>query len=246
MSWSTEKIAGHAVDYFEPTEPNQHGYVVLYLHGVHLGRLVENAVFTEQFERHGLRVVAPMTQRSWWTDRICPEFDPNITAERHVRDNVLPAIAERYGTRPPRVGLLGTSMGGQGALRLAFKHPDTFPVVAALAPAIDYQLRWGHEEEGATLPRMYADAESVRQDTATLHIHPLYWPRNTFFCCDPGDRLWYESSERLHMKLAALGVPHQCDLETEAGGHGIHYYNAQAPRAVGWLVEALEKERRRG
>jgi len=42
-----------------------------------------------------------------------------------------------------------------------------------------------------------------------------------------------------------LGIPHECDLETTAGGHGFDYYNAMAPRAVSFLVERLEKERRR-
>ena len=35
----------------------------------------------------------------------------------------------------------GTSMGGNGSLRIAFKHPDRFAAVAALEPAIDPALR---------------------------------------------------------------------------------------------------------
>ncbi len=128
-------------------------------------------------------------------------------------------------------------------LRLAFKHPGKFPVVAAISPAIDYHLRWNEGDE--TLPQMYADAEAVRQDTATLHVHPLNWPRNLWFCCDPNDYRWHESADRLRMKLAALGIPHEYDLETTAGGHGFEYYNAMAVRAVGFLAERLEKERRR-
>lgn len=242
-TWQVVEVAGHPVDVYEPRAADPRGFVVLYLHGVHLGRLVENAAFTGQFEQHGLRVIAPLTQRSWWTDRICREFDPQISAERHVLDNVLPYIAQRWSARPPQIGLLGTSMGGQGALRLAFKHPSTFPVVAALSPAIDYQWRMARGDE--TLELMYRDAEEARQDTATLHVHPLNWPRHIFFCCDPLDDPWRESSEKLGMKLRALGIPFECDLETEAGGHGFGYYNHQAPRAVSFLVEHLERERLR-
>ena len=140
--WSEIQLGGHSCDVYEPSRRNAHGYAVLYLHGVHLQRLRDHVPFTEQFERFGLPCVAPMTRRSWWTDRICPEFDPRLTVERHLLDNVVPWFDAQWQIQPPRVALLGTSMGGQGALRLAYKHPQRFPVVAALAPAIDYQIRF--------------------------------------------------------------------------------------------------------
>ena len=242
-TWSETQVGGHPCDLFEPARPNEQGYVVIYLHGVHVKRLAENPVFTGEFERHGLRVVAPITKRSWWTDRICAEFDPKLTAERHMLDNVLPFIAERFDARPPRIGLLGTSMGGQGALRFAYKYPQKFPVAAAISPAIDYQQRFDEGDE--TLPLMYRDAEAARQDTAILHIHPLNWPRHQFFCCDPTDERWFDSSDRLHMKLASIGIPHECDLTTIAGGHSYDYYHTMAPRAIGFVAAALEKERMR-
>lgn len=240
--WSTIQLAGHPVDIFEPAQRHPHGFVLIYLHGVHLNRLDDKPAFMDLFEQHGLPVICPWTQRSWWTDKICAEFDPELTAERHVVDNVVPYIAERWGTRPPQIGLLGTSMGGQGALRFSYKYPDKFPVVAAISPAVDYHKRMDEGDE--TLPLMYADKESARQDTALLHIHPLNWPRNQFFCCDPDDR-WADSCDRLHMKLWSLGVPHEFDLETRAGGHSFDYYNHMAPTAIGFIVERLEKERKR-
>jgi S-formylglutathione hydrolase FrmB len=243
MPWSAINLAGHPCDVFDPVAPNPHGFVLIYLHGVHFSRLVDKLAFTAEFERHGLPVVAPFTARSWWTDKICPEFDPQLTAERHVLDNVVAYVNERFKAEPPRIGLLGTSMGGQGALRFAFKYPNRFPVVAAISPAIDYHLRWNEGDE--TLPQMYPDPEAARQDTATLHVHPLNWPRNTWFCCDPADTRWHESADRLHMKLSALGIPHDYDLETSAGGHGFSYYNHMAPRAIAFLAERLERERLR-
>lgn len=241
--WTEITLAGHPCDVFEPARRHEHGYVVIYLHGVHLNRLVDKPAFTELFEQHGLTVVAPMTQRSWWTDRICAEFDPKLTAERHLLDNVLPYIQERWQAAPPRIALLGTSMGGQGALRFSYKYPDTFPVVAALSPAIDYHKRMDEGDE--TLPLMYSDKEAARQDTALLHIHPLNWPRHQFFCCDPEDHKWHESSDRLHMKLWSLGVPHEYDLQTSGGGHSFTYYSRMAPRAIEFLLQRLEKERLR-
>jgi hypothetical protein len=67
------------------------------------------------------------------------------------------------------------------------------------------------------LENLYRDAEEARQDTATLHIHPLNRPRHQFFCCDPADLRWHESADRLRMNLWSLGVPFACDVETTAG-----------------------------
>src|SRR3954468_12929101 len=101
--WSIEHVAGQACDVYLPPKRSPHGYVALYLHGVHLNRLDDKAAFMEQFDRHGLAVVAPHTQRSWWTDKICLEFDPHISAEKHVVQNVLPFIERRLGAQPPRI-----------------------------------------------------------------------------------------------------------------------------------------------
>ncbi|HTN77644.1 MAG TPA: alpha/beta hydrolase-fold protein [Pirellulaceae bacterium] len=241
--WSEITVGGHPCDLFEPQVRHAHGFVLIYLHGVHLNRLHDKPAFVAEFERHGLPVVCPVTNRSWWTDRICHDFDPTITAEQHLLRNVLPWIAERLGASPPQIGLLGTSMGGQGALRFAYKHPNTFPVVAAISPAIDYHLRY--DEGDATIPQMYPDKEAARQDTALLHIHPLNWPRHQYFCCDPEDYRWHTAADRLRMKLWSLGVPHEHDLTTTGGGHSFEYYGLMAPKAIDFLVERLERERLR-
>ena len=75
-------------------------------------------------------------------------------------DHILPFISERFGVAPPKIGLFGTSMGGQGALRFGFKYPAKFPVVVGISPAIDYQQRIREGDE--TLGLMYRDAEDAR------------------------------------------------------------------------------------
>jgi S-formylglutathione hydrolase FrmB len=243
-TWSNVDVAGHRCHVFEPAQPSPHGFVVIYLHCSEGASLRSYPAFVQQFERHGLRVIEPVTGRSWWTDRIWPEFDANISAEAYVLERVVPYLAERWGAQPPRLALLGVSMGGQGALRMAYKFPNVFPTVAAISPAIDYQKRI-IEGVDPGLDWMYQDAEEARQDTALLHIHPLNWPRNQFFCCDPSDTRWHDSADRLRMKLWSLGVPFECDLESTGGGHSFQYASLMAERAVGFLADRLERERLR-
>jgi S-formylglutathione hydrolase FrmB len=165
-----------------------------------------------------------------------------MTPEHHLLEHVLPFFQTRWGLVPPTIGLLGISMGGQGALRLAFKHPQLFPVVAAISSAIDYHELYG---EGRAIDTMYESKEQCRQDTALLHVPPVGYPPHIFFCIDPDDTRWFRGNDRLHEKLTALGIPHEVDLTTRAGGHSWDYFNPVADRAIRFVWTGLNLESRR-
>ncbi len=239
-TWTVHDLSGKRADVYQPAARPRFG--VLYLHPVGLETLVGNAAFTRLFDELGLGCVCPHGQRSWWAYRICPEFDAQKTAERYLLDDVLPYFRAQWGLAPPAIGLLGISMGGQGALRLAFKHPQTFPVAAGIASAIEYHHLYSH---GTPIDEMYDSKEQARQDTALLHVHPSHYPPHLFFCVDPGDADWWRGNDRLHEKLAALGIPHTCDLTTRAGGHSWDYFNAMADRAVRFVHDGLVEMSRR-
>jgi S-formylglutathione hydrolase len=234
-------IAGKSAVVYDPPGGRPR-FGILYLHPFGLEMLQGNAAFTSLFAELRLGCLCPHGQRSWWADRICPEFDSKITAERHLLDAVLPVFQSRWGLAPPGIGLLGISMGGQGALRLAFKYPLRFPGVAGISSAIDYHERYG---KGWALDEMYDSKEQCRQDTAVLHVHPSHYPPHIFFCIDPGDVEWYRGNDRLHEKLSALGIEHECDLTTKAGGHSWQYFNSMADRAVRFVNAGLEQQARR-
>jgi S-formylglutathione hydrolase len=216
---------------------------VVFLHDTDGAGLQGRQAYLQAFQRHGLPCIAPLSGRSWWTERIWSDFDANLSAEQFVMGPILDHVAEQWGSRAAQVALLGIGMGGQGALRLSFKFPNRLPIAAAIAPALDYQLAYFDEEEAA-LPAMYAEPEAARQDTATLHVHPLNWPRNIWFAADPTDDRWYGSAERLKMKLSALGIPHEADLETTPTG-AVSYADLTAPKAVDFVVDRLNRERLR-
>jgi S-formylglutathione hydrolase len=239
-TWTRVDLSGKTADLYAPPERPRFG--VLYLHDDTGETLRDRPVFTRLFDELRLACVCPHGQRSWWADRVCTEFDPQRTAEAYLLHQVLPTFAERWDLGPRAVGITGIGMGGQGALRLAFKHLTRFPVVAAIAASLDY-----HELYGCGLPLddMYDSKEQCRQDTAVLHVHPSHYPPHIFFCIDPDDHMWYRGNDRLHEKLSALGIPHTVDLTTRAGGHTWAYFHHVAERAVRFLHAGLEQESRR-
>jgi S-formylglutathione hydrolase len=239
--WLKHDIAGKEADIYDPPGGRPR-FGVLYLHSLGLKTLVGETAFTSGLDELSLACICPHGQRSWWADRICAEFDPQVTPEQYLLRQVLPVFRERWGFEPRAIGLLGISMGGQGALRLAFKYPALFPVVAAIAPAIEYYELYG---QGEPLDEMYDSKEQARQDTVPMHIHPSQFPPHIYFCIDPTDHDWFRGNDRLHEKLNALGVPHQIDFTTRAGGHTWDYYNHMADRVVRFLAAGLEQESRR-
>ncbi|VAX41150.1 hypothetical protein MNBD_PLANCTO02-3221 [hydrothermal vent metagenome] len=244
-TWSQIDLAGKKIDIYEPAQPAEHGDVVLHLHGHGLTTIAENPVYSAQLEKHGLRCLCPHGERSWWSDVICDEFDTEITPLDYLLQQVVPFIQEKWNCKPPHIGLMGISMGGQGVLQLSYRHARNFPVVAAISPAVDFQ-NWHGEDLPIT--QMFPNKEAARQATAILQIHPLNWPRHQLIVCDPTDAEWFDSSDKLTMKLGSSGIMHERDLETSvrktsAGGHSWDYFNHMAEKVIGFVAERLEKVR---
>ena len=152
-------LAGHQCEIYEPPTPRDHGYVVIYLHGVHLNSLRDKVEFSRQFDRHGLRVLCPRTGPSWWTDKDLPRFRLDDHGRTVCRRSMSELDRSALDGRNSALSA-GHEHGGPGSARMAFKHPRSFPVVAAISPAIDYHRRMDEGDE--TLQLMYADKEAAR------------------------------------------------------------------------------------
>jgi S-formylglutathione hydrolase len=238
-TWTTVEIAGRPADVYDPATPPR--LAVLYLHDADGQTLRGRPTFTRLFDELGLACVCPQGGQSWWVDRPCPGFPAGLTPERYLLDQTVPYFRERWGVEPRGLGLLGIGMGGQGALRLAFKHAKLLAVVAGIASAIDYYVLYGR---GTPLDDLYESKEQCRQDTAPLHVHPSDYPPHVFFAVDPADP-WYRGNDRLHEKLSALGIAHEIDFTTRSGGHSWEYFDRLADRAVRFVHAGLVQQARR-
>jgi hypothetical protein len=206
---------------------------------------LNDRAWTAALDRHTLAVVAPIAADCWWTDRLA-DGESGSSAEAFVLDTILPWARERWGAP---VAIAGVGAGGHAALRMAYKRARELPVVAAWRPAVDSYAMLGRglpppadvdSEAVRDLAARYRDAEQCRQDSAVLHIHPLGWPKRQWFGCPLGDA-WWDGADRLRMKLTALGVPHECELDASATQANDP---AVADRVVGWIVEALAADAR--
>lgn len=217
--WTHADLASKPALVFDPPAPR---FALVWLHAY-----AADTPPAELLTKHRLACVAPRCGPSWWVDRVCPEFDSELTAERHVLDNVVPWAQARWGA----VALAGIEMGGQGTVRLGLKYPQRFRAVGSLNGAFDFHELYGR---GTPLDVMYETRERCRYDTASLNLDPHHWPPHIYFACDPSS-FWHRGNDRLHEKLNAYGVPHTCDLDTPGSLDAM----------LAFLVNGLERESRR-
>ena len=111
--WQTTTIFGKSVEIFTPSHSSPR-FGLIYLHGAGQESLSDKPVHTRYLNELGLGCVCPYGDSAWWTDRLCPSFDPALSAEQFIVQHVLASISERWRLGQRQVGIFGTSMGGQG------------------------------------------------------------------------------------------------------------------------------------
>ena len=238
--WTTTTLAGKTCDRFEPAgEPTG---VILFLHGYDSVTLKDNPAYTAALERHRLACICPHGPRCWWTDTVYPAFDPQLSPLAFLRGPLREAIATTWPDAGKWLAVTGIEMGGQGALQLAYRAAREFPVVAAISPKVDFETWHGH---GTTLDELFPDREAARQQTATLHLHPLNWPRQQLLLCDSADLYCLDGVLTLASKLFSTGIPFEQDFTTTHGGYGWNYANAMATKTIDFLAAGLQSERAR-
>ncbi len=206
MDWLEIELGGKQILVCEP--PAASGPAVLYLHDARGTHPADVPGLTAELVRRRWRCIAPAAGCSWWLDRFFAGFDTQVTPEQHLMQTVLPWMVQTWQVGPSHRAVVGVGMGGQGALRLGFRHAAQFPIVAGIDAAIDFHQTWGLR---TTLETIYPTREAARRDTVLFHIAADAYPRYVWFACSPHS-YWYEGNERLREKLAAMGLPHEAVL----------------------------------
>ena len=238
MGWTTVTLAGISADWFVP-ESATNTQTVVFLHGYDGVSLTKNAAYTSEFERHGMSVLCPHGPKCWWSDVVYPPFHPSLSPVQFLVEHIPRFVAEQQGgSAPHAMGVFGIEMGGQGALQLAYRSARTFSVVAAISPKVNFEEWHGL---GTSLDEIFPNREAARQAIATLHVHPLDWPKSQLMLCDPADHYCHDGVLTLASKLSSSGIPFEADFQTSHGGYGWNYANAMAGRVVTFLAEGLRQ-----
>jgi pimeloyl-ACP methyl ester carboxylesterase len=146
-----------------------------------------------------------------------------------VMDELIP-MCQRLGlgTGKRRIGTLGISMGGYGAILLAERYPQVFCAAAAISPAI-----WtSYDQARAVNPGAYASAAAFRAADAVTHTAPLG---------DVAVRVASGLGDPFHPGVEALvrRLPRGAVVDISKGCHTGPFFSAQVPPSLAFLGRYL-------
>ena len=175
---------------------------------------------------HSLIIVTPEGGQGWYTDGV----GEGGRYESHLLREVIPDVDRRFRTIADRRGrgVAGYSMGGYGALKLGFRHPELFAFAASTGGALDAAARTDDEsitqtfgEPGSAvraendLPRLAREFPEQRRGAL-----PFF-----YLDCGLGDP-WFASNRDFAALLAERKFAYE--YRQRPGKHIWPYWDAQA------------------
>ena len=229
-------------DYDTEASPPRRYPVLYFLHG--LGQNEQTLFSTggwsviedlrRQHKIGDFLVVAPDGKRSFYINSPGDSF----RYSDFFLEEFIPYIEKKYRVRPGRKGraITGVSMGGYGALRFAFAHPELFSAVSAQSAALITQTPQelsaaGHSN--SPLGRLMGPAFGEP-------INAAHWQQNSifvlarknqpglrnlaiYFNCGQQDDFGFEDgAAALDQQLRAEGVKHE--YHSYPGDHSLTYF----------------------
>ena len=184
-------------------------------------------------------IVTPAGYASFFMD----SHDRRFRYDAFFLQEFIPWIESHYriATRRDSRGIGGISMGGYGALRMAFLHPQMFGSASAQSAALMERLPAVSVSDSLELGRL-----RLLGDVFGSPPDRLFWDRNNpltvartadlaamkiYFDCGSQDDYGFEAgAQALHNTLDSRRIPHEFHLYP--GGHNWSYFAAHLPDSL--------------
>jgi S-formylglutathione hydrolase FrmB len=256
------KVIGHAVNYCVVLPPSYgtdkaRKYPVLYFfHGlgdneqmfIHGGafNLVQDLWERKQISE--FLIVTPEAGATFYIN----SHNGRVRYEDFLIQEFIPEMETRYRVEAGRQsrGVSGVSMGGYGALHLAFRHPELFVAVSAHSPALITEI------PAMSAPNPESSVRSrVLGETFGNPPDPSFWDRNNpismarranlaglqiyFDCGDHDDFGFEDGAKALDKTLHSRRIPHEAHIYP--GGHDWRYFAEHLPASLEFQSHAFGK-----
>jgi len=256
------KILGRAVPYCVLLPPSydvekSRNFPILYFfHGlgddeqmfVHTGawNLVED--LWERKQLNEFLIATPAAGATFYIN----SHDGKVRYEDFLVQDFLPGIEKKFRIKPgrPNRAVSGASMGGYGALHLAFRHPELFSSVSAHSPALIEKLP-NFLGGSSNSPRA-----RVLGNTFGIPSDPAFWDRNSpivmaktaplanlkiYLDCGSDDDFGFEAgANALDKVLTSRKILHEFHLYP--GRHDWQYFAAHLPASLQFHSRLFERK----
>lgn len=199
--------------------------VVYLLHGYsgnHLDWINKAKGFEKAADTYNMIIVCPDGGfGSWYWDS---PVDSTSRYETFISGELVRSIDAKYKTIKNRKGraITGLSMGGHGALFLAFKHQDIYGAAGSMSGGVDirpFVNNWDMAKRLGT----YAEQPERWEKNTVINMLNLLTPNSLSLIIDCGSEdFFYKVNENLHQQLLYRNIPH--DYITRPGGHTWPYW----------------------
>ncbi|WP_372935818.1 alpha/beta hydrolase [Seonamhaeicola sp.] len=199
--------------------------VVYLLHGAggnHKAWLEKAPKIKDYADVYNVILVCPDGHKtSWYFDS--PK-EKHMRYETYISKELIAEVDKAYNTKANKENraITGYSMGGHGALYLAFRHTDIFGIAASMSGGVDvrgFPLQW---ELSLRLGKYAEHPDNWDKNMVINQVHLLNGKNLKFlFDCGTGD-FFYDANVRLHKKLLERRIPH--DYIERPGGHTNKYW----------------------
>jgi S-formylglutathione hydrolase FrmB len=159
---------------------------------------------------------------SWYWDS---PVDDKFKYETYVSDELVKWVDSKYKTIKNKKGrgITGLSMGGHGALYLAFRHQDVFGAAGSMSGGVDirpFPENWDMAKRLGS----YAEHPENWEKYTVINMTHLLTAKSLALIIDCGtDDFFYKVNENLHQLLLLRNIPH--DYITRPGAHNWTYWN---------------------
>lgn len=232
FSKSRNQMVGYTIAYPPGHGPGNELPLVVMLHGFggnHTNALADMSPATALALHVDGEPISPMAMVTvdggggYWNPH------PGDNPMAMVVDELIPMCQGRDLGRPPhKIGTMGISMGGYGALLLAEKYPRLFAAAAAISPAI-----WtSYSQAQAANAGAYASGEAFARDNAVTHVRAL---------TGIPVRIASGDDDPFHPGVEALAraLPPGAVIHFSKGCHTAAFFTSQEPPSLAFLANHL-------
>ncbi len=201
-----------------------------------------------QYAAQGFAVVMPEGKLSYW---INAALTPRERYGDYLTNDLIQDVEQRFPVLTNRSGraVIGISMGGYAAVKLALTRPELFSFAGAISPAVHVptmRFNWRRFWQSVRLRHVFGpDGSPSRREADVLQEAISADPAMTpYLYITAGERNPMRDQIR-HLVQILEKRGFASEFHIMPGGHDWNEWNAQIPGCFGKLMDVMSDERPR-
>lgn len=173
---------------------------------------------------------------------------PEDRYEDYIVKDLIVEVEQRFRARAARESrvLAGISMGGYGAVKIGFRHPELYAAVGAFSSPMNITHRkfdFRHFRNSYFLRRIFGpDGDALRDENDPFSLARSATPSGThlpyfYLACGSADPN-LEVNRQFEKTLAAASINHE--FHARAGGHDWNYWDSELEAMLPLLARHLQ------